>query len=119
MGSPPVRTRFDVAPDERVGGRWIALLALANLGLWMGYFGPLQVLLPNQIQDIAGAGKTTALGVVTGVGALVAVLVGPIAGALSDATTARTGRRHTWIAAGPCWAAPASPCSRGNTRWSG
>jgi MFS family permease len=84
----------------RVGARWIALLSLANLGLWMGYFGPLQVLLPNQVEDVAGADKTTALGVVTGVGALVAVLVGPIAGALSDATTARTGRRHTWIAAG-------------------
>ena len=33
----------------RVGARWISLLSLANLGLWMGYFGPLQVLLPNQI----------------------------------------------------------------------
>jgi len=84
----------------RVGARWIGLLSLANLGLWMGYFGPLQVLLPNQVEDIAGAGKTTALGIITGAGALVAVLVGPIAGALSDATTARTGRRHTWIAAG-------------------
>jgi MFS family permease len=87
-------------PTTRMGARWIGLLSLANLGLWMGYFGPLQVLLPNQIQDVAGAGKTTALGIVTGVGALVAVLVGPIAGALSDATTARTGRRHTWTAAG-------------------
>ena len=84
----------------RVGARWIGLLSLANLGLWMGYFGPLQVLLPNEVEDIAGAGKTTALGIITGAGALVAVLVGPIAGALSDATTARTGRRHTWIAAG-------------------
>ncbi len=88
-----------VAP-ARVGARWIGLLSLANLGLWMGYFGPLQVLLPNQVQDLAGIDKTTALGIVTGVGALVAVLVGPIAGALSDATTARTGRRHTWTAAG-------------------
>jgi len=87
-------------PVERVGARWIALLSLANLGLWMGYFGPLQVLLPNQVEDVAGASKTTALGIVTGVGALVAVLVGPIAGALSDATTARYGRRRTWIAAG-------------------
>jgi MFS family permease len=84
----------------RVGARWIGLLSLANLGLWMGYFGPLQVLLPNQAQDLAGIDKTTALGVITGAGALVAVLVGPIAGALSDATTARTGRRHTWIASG-------------------
>ena len=33
------------AVTERVGARWIALLSLANLGLWMGYFGPLQVLL--------------------------------------------------------------------------
>jgi MFS family permease len=87
-------------PAGRVGAGWIGLLSLANLGLWMGYFGPLQVLLPNQVQDIAGAGKTTALGIVTGVGALVAVLVGPVAGAFSDATTARTGRRRTWIAAG-------------------
>jgi MFS family permease len=84
----------------RVGARWIGLLSLANLGLWMGYFGPLQVLLPNQAQDLAGVDKTTALGIITGAGALVAVLVGPIAGALSDATTARSGRRHTWIAAG-------------------
>ncbi|GAA2609740.1 MFS transporter [Paractinoplanes durhamensis] len=86
--------------EKRVGSRWIGLLSLANLGLWMGYFGPLQVLLPNQIEDIAGDSKTTALGIVTGLGALVAVIVGPVAGALSDATTARTGRRHTWIIAG-------------------
>jgi MFS family permease len=86
--------------QPRAGSRWITLLSLANLGLWMGYFGPLQVLLPNQIEDIAGDGKTTALGIVTGLGALVAVIAGPVAGALSDATTARTGRRHTWIVAG-------------------
>ena len=89
-----------VEPAIPVRAGWIGLLSLANLGLWMGYFGPLQVLLPNQIQEVAGADKTTALGIVTGVGALVAVLVGPIAGALSDATTARSGRRHTWTAAG-------------------
>ena len=88
------------AVTERVGARWISLLSLANLGLWMGYFGPLQVLLPNQIEDIAGRHKETALGVITAIGALVAVVVGPLAGALSDVTTARTGRRHTWIVAG-------------------
>ncbi|GIM90649.1 MFS transporter [Paractinoplanes toevensis] len=90
----------DADTRPRVGGRWIGLLSLANLGLWMGYFGPLQVLLPNQIEDITPDDKTTALGIVTGLGALVAVIVGPVAGALSDATTARTGRRHTWIVAG-------------------
>jgi MFS family permease len=88
------------AQPARVGAGWIGLLSLANLGLWMGYFGPLQVLLPNQADNLSGVDKTTALGIITGAGALVAVLVGPIAGALSDATTARSGRRHTWIAAG-------------------
>jgi MFS family permease len=87
-------------PRTPVRTGWVALLSLANLGLWMGYFGPLQVLLPNQVEDIAGDGKATALGIVTGLGALVAVLAGPIAGALSDSTRLRTGRRHTWIVAG-------------------
>lgn len=93
-------TRPDGTAAEPVTGGWTALLSLASLGLWMGYFGPLQVLLPDQIQDIAGTQKTTALGLVTAAGALVAVLVGPVAGALSDATTARLGRRRTWVAVG-------------------
>lgn len=87
-------------PVGRVTGRWTALLSLANLGLWIGYFGPLQVLLPNQLQDIDDAKKTTYLGVATAFGALVAVVVGPVAGALCDATGSRFGRRRPWIAGG-------------------
>jgi MFS family permease len=87
-------------PGVRVSRAWTTWLSLANLGLWMGYFGPLQVLLPNQMQDINDAKKTTYLGIATAFGALVAVLVGPIAGALSDATGSRYGRRRPWIAGG-------------------
>ena len=87
-------------PGVRMGRGWISLLSLANLGLYIGYFGPLQELLPNQVQNIDPAHKTTALGLVTAVGALVAVLVGPLAGALSDATSSRFGRRRPWIAGG-------------------
>jgi hypothetical protein len=87
-------------PNTRVGRGWITLLSLANLGLYIGYFGPLQELLPNQVQSIDPAHKTTSLGIVTAVGALVAVLVGPLAGALSDATASRFGRRRPWIAGG-------------------
>ena len=88
------------SPAARVTGRWTALLSLANLGLWIGYFAPLQVLLPNQMQDIDDARKTTYLGIATAFGALVAVVAGPIAGALSDATGSRYGRRRPWIAGG-------------------
>jgi MFS family permease len=99
-GAGPDAAGASAAPEARVGRAWTAWLSLANLGLWMGYFGPLQVLLPDQMQDIDDAKKTTYLGIATAFGALVAVLVGPIAGALSDATGSRYGRRRPWIAGG-------------------
>ena len=40
-------------PQQRVGRRWIALIALANLGLYLAYLGPISVLLPDQVQAIA------------------------------------------------------------------
>ncbi len=88
-------------PVRRVGKGWIALIALANLGLYLGYFGPLEVLLPNQVQAIAGPGsKVVVLGWVTGIGAAVAMIANPVAGALSDRTTGRFGRRHPWTVGG-------------------
>ena len=50
----PRRRPRPAEPSQRVGRRWIALIALANLGLYLGYFGPISVLLPNQVQAIAG-----------------------------------------------------------------
>ena len=88
-------------PTRKVGKRWIALIALANLGLSLGYLGPLGVLLPNQVQAIAGsAHKVAVLGWVTGIGAAVAMISNPVAGALSDRTTGRFGRRHPWTVCG-------------------
>jgi MFS family permease len=87
-------------PTEPVPARWTMLLALANLGLWMGYFGPLQVLLPMQVEQIDAAHKTTLLGIATGVGALVAAVLNPVFGALSDRTTSRFGRRRPWAIIG-------------------
>jgi MFS family permease len=81
-------------PTQRVGKRWITFIALANLGLYLGYFGPLEVLLPNQVQAVAGsAHKVVVLGWVTGIGAAVAMIANPVAGALSDRTTGRLGVR--------------------------
>ena len=88
-------------PTQRVGKRWVTLIALANLGLYLGYFGPLEVLLPNQVQAVAGAAhKVAVLGWVTGIGAAVAMIANPVAGALSDRTTSRFGRRHPWTVCG-------------------
>ena len=97
---PRAVVEVSAEPTRPVGARWTATLALANLGLWIGYFGPLQVSLPNQMQAIDPAGKETALAIATGIGAAIALVVNPLTGALSDRTASRFGRRHPWSLAG-------------------
>ncbi|MER5855359.1 MFS transporter [Streptomyces sp900105245] len=90
-------------PTVRVGRGWTAALSLANGAIWVGWFGPLQILLASQAEDFApGAGmsKETLLAWVTGAGAVVSLVANPLFGALSDRTTARAGRRTPWIVAG-------------------
>jgi MFS family permease len=97
-------------PTDQVRPRWIALLFSANLGLWMAFFTPIQVLLPQQIESISPGDKEEMLALVTGLGALAAVVANPIAGALSDRTRPRLGsrdfgRRHVWTVVGGLLAA--------------
>ncbi|MEU9098926.1 MFS transporter [Streptomyces sp. NPDC048361] len=82
------------------GGRWVGALALANLGVWVGWFGPLQLLLARQAEHFAPDHKASTLALVTGVGAAVSMVANPVFGALSDRTTARVGRRIPWVVAG-------------------
>ncbi|MGB2567989.1 MFS transporter [Micromonospora citrea] len=100
--SLPAALAEPVVPVRR---NWIALIFAANLGVWMAFFTPIQVLLPQQVERIAPADKEAMLAVVTGLGALAAVLANPLAGALSDRTCLRVagrefGRRHVWTAGG-------------------
>jgi MFS family permease len=94
-------------PVTRVRGRWVGLLVVANLAVWMGFFTPIQVLLPVQIEAIDPARKETMLAIVTALGAAAAVVFNPLAGALSDRTTARFGRRHGWTVGGAALGAAA------------
>ncbi|WP_328344075.1 MFS transporter [Micromonospora sp. NBC_00421] len=100
--SLPAALADPVVPVRR---SWIALVFAANLGVWMAFFTPIQVLLPQQVERIAPDHKEAMLAVVTGLGALAAVLANPLAGALSDRTCLRVGgrefgRRHVWTAGG-------------------
>lgn len=93
-------------PDVPVRARWVALLVLANLAVWMGFFTPIQVLLPDQVAAIAPGDKEGMLGLVTALGAAAAVVVNPLAGALSDRTVlGRLGRRHVWTVGGALFGA--------------
>jgi MFS family permease len=96
-------------PTQPVKPNWITLLFLANIGLWLGVYAPIQVLLPEQVQSLhdhlAKSGTVPSgtdavlLSVVMGVGAIASLIANPVVGALSDRTTSPRGRRHPWTLA--------------------
>jgi MFS family permease len=92
VGSPTVRTR----PD------WLLIISLAVVFfvLLTLYVAVLQVLLPNQIQDVDPVGKATHLGVLFAITSVFSTTVTPLSGALSDRTRSRFGRRTPWIVLG-------------------
>ena len=93
-------------PTTPVRANWITLLFLANIGLWLAIYAPLQVLLPEQVASLnhhliksggAPAGSDAVLlSVVMGVGAIALLLANPVVGTLSDRTVSPRGRRHPW-----------------------
>src|ERR1700760_1061774 len=92
-------------PTVPVRRSWIGLLFAANLGLWMAFFTPVQIVLPEQVEALVTHNKENWLSLVTGVGAVVAVIVNPLAGAISDRARPRLrgrafGRRHLFTLSG-------------------
>ena len=87
-------------PLQPVSVGFMIALALANAALYLCYFGIGVLLLPLQISTIDPANKVVDLGVVTSISVLLALIGNPLAGALSDRTTSRFGRRRPWIFSG-------------------
>jgi len=92
-------------PTEPVNRSWITLLFLANLGMWLAIYAPIQVLLPEQVASlhdhiskngVPSGADAVLLSVVMGVGAIASLVANPVVGALSDRTTHPRGRRHPW-----------------------
>ncbi len=96
-------------PTQPVTASWITLLFLANIGLWLGVYAPIQVLLPEQVQSlhdhfvksgsVPSGADAVLLSVVMGVGAIASLIANPVVGALSDRTISPRGRRHPWTMA--------------------
>ncbi|HOW00499.1 MAG TPA: MFS transporter [Rhodoglobus sp.] len=97
---PPAFTPF-AEPKRKVTAGWIALFATAWFGIWMAQLTPIQLLLPQQIDDLLNPEDWTqsvvAFGIISGIAGACALLAYPITGALSDRTTSRFGRRRPWI----------------------
>jgi MFS family permease len=89
-------------PVNPVKARWVALLFLANTGLWLAIYAPIQVLLPEQVQSLHRADKAALFSIVMAAGAIASLIANPIVGAHSDRTTHPRGRRHPWTLIGAC-----------------
>ena len=103
--SPQTQPAALAEPTEPVRANWIVLLFLANIGLWLAIYAPIQVLLPEQVASlhdhvpkngVPSGADAVLLSVVIGVGAIASLLANPIVGTLSDRTTHPRGRRHPW-----------------------
>jgi len=89
-----------VEPTEPVSRSWAWRFNLAWVGMMVGLFGPIQVLLPNQAEAISPDHKEWVLGFVTALGATCALVFNPLWGALSDRCTSRFGRRLPFVVYG-------------------
>lgn len=79
----------------------LAMYVIGYFTLYVALMTPIVSTLAVKIDSIvAGSDRIGALSLVTGLGALLAFLANPIAGALSDRTASRFGKRRPWLAGG-------------------
>jgi MFS family permease len=87
-------------PSTSISRLWVTWLSVISIGVWCGFYGPIQVLLAQQAEVVNPAHKEVTLSLVTGVGAFVSVFLNPLWGAFSDRTVLRMGRRLPWVLGG-------------------
>ncbi|WP_347304624.1 MFS transporter (plasmid) [Croceibacterium sp. TMG7-5b_MA50] len=100
MAGDPVAAR-QPAFVEGAARRRLQISLMVNFFLLMAlYSGVLGVLLPNQIAELDAGNKANNLALLFAITSIFSTLATPIAGALSDRTRSRWGRRTPWIAIG-------------------
>lgn len=83
-------------PAPRLNRLFVIALLLANFGSNVALIAPIQNLLPRMIEQAAGSsGKALGLGIVTGIGALAALVFNPVAGHFSDRWRGTDNRAYT------------------------
>jgi MFS family permease len=86
---------------HRVGWGFISLYTLAYISTSLLFLAPLLVTLALRVNSLLGIEQApTSLAVVTGTGALLAMVGNPFFGRLSDRTTSPLGMRRPWMMIG-------------------
>ncbi len=84
----------------RASAGFIAIYALGYVGAYIALITPVATTLALKVGELDPAGKETSLGLISAIGALVAIVSNALSGALSDRTRSGLGRRRPWILAG-------------------
>jgi MFS family permease len=79
---------------------FITLYALGYVGAYIALITPVATTLALKVGELDPAGKETSLGLISAIGALVAIVSNALSGALSDRTRSALGRRRPWIIVG-------------------
>jgi MFS family permease len=91
----------ELAVVRRVGWVFITLYALALMGTSLLFLAPLLVTLALKINSLVGIEQApSSLGLVTGIGSLLAIVANPFFGKMSDRTTSYLGMRRPWMIIG-------------------
>jgi MFS family permease len=99
--APGLVSEPPAAAVRRVGWGFIGLYAAAFMGTCLVLIAPLLVTLALKINTLVGSDKAPgALALVTGIGAVAAMLGNPFFGKLSDRTSWRAGMRRPWMVIG-------------------
>ncbi|MFI6099242.1 MFS transporter [Lentzea sp. NPDC051213] len=76
--------------------RLVLGVIVSSTGLTIGQLVPIQLLLLLRVDQLTD-NPAPVLGLVTGVGAAVALVLNPVVGRITDATAMRFGKRRTWL----------------------
>jgi MFS family permease len=100
-GGEGSRSRHRLPGEDRVGRGFIALYTLAQMGTSLVFLAPLLVTLALKVNSLVGTDQAPkSLGLVTGIGSLLAMVGNPFFGKLSDRSTSRLGMRRPWMIIG-------------------
>jgi MFS family permease len=89
------------ATAHRVGWGFISLYALAYMGTSLVFIAPLLVTLALKVNSLVGIEQApNSLALIAGTGGLLAMVVNPFFGRMSDRTWSRLGMRRPWMVIG-------------------
>ncbi|MET7639210.1 MFS transporter [Streptomyces sp. NPDC005438] len=96
----PPPTDKATTPHGTLGGPFVLRLGIANLGLFAALMTPVILTMTLRVEQVTPHDRERTLGLVLGVGAVVALLANPLAGRLSDRSRSRHGRRRPYLVGG-------------------